>query len=342
MTLTAGGATSGQYRWYDVATGGTAMAGEVNSSYTTPSIGTTTTYYVSINDGTCESARAPVVATINTPPPAPTATGATGCSPASVTLTASGGTSGQYRWYTVATGGTAVVGETNSTYTTASLTSGATYYVAINNGTCESTRTAVIATLTSCTTNQPPVIQTTSLATQIDGEVTLSLLSLISDPDNNLDLTKLTIVSQPKSGAVASIDANQNLIIDYENIAFAGLDELTIEVCDLAGSCVQQKISIDVAGDIIVYNGISPNGDDQNPFFKIQYIDLLEATKNNRVSIYNRWGSKVFEVENYNNTTHVFSGLNENGNELPSGTYFYKIEFGSGRKPQTGYISLKR
>ena len=97
-----------------------------------------------------------------------------------------------------------------------------TYYVSINNGTCESVRTAVVATITSCTTNQPPVIQTTSLATQIDGEVTLSLLSLISDPDNNIDLTKLTIVSQPKSGAVASIDTNQNLIIDYKNIAFCG------------------------------------------------------------------------------------------------------------------------
>jgi gliding motility-associated-like protein len=341
VTLTASGATSGQYRWYDVATGGTAMAGEVNSSYTTPSIGTTTTYYVSINDGTCESARAPVVATINTPPLAPTVTGATGCSPASVTLTASGGTSGQYRWYTVATGGTVIVGETNSTYTTASLTSSTTYYVSINDGTCESIRAAVVATITPCTANQPPVIQTTSLATQIDGEVTLSLLSLISDPDNNIDLTKLTIVSQPKSGAVASIDANQNLVIDYKNIAFAGLDELTIEVCDLAGSCVQQKISIDVAGDIIVYNGISPNGDDQNPFFKIQYIDLLEATKNNRVSIYNRWGDEVFSISDYDNKTRVFAGHTNAGNKLPAGTYFYKIVLPNAGKTMTGFLSLK-
>ena len=117
---------------------------------------------------------------------------------------------------------------------------------------------------------------------------------------------------------------------------FAGLDELTIEVCDLAGSCVQQKITVDVAGDIVVYNGISPNGDDQNPIFKIKYIDLIDATKNNRVSIYNRWGSKVFEVENYNNATNVFVGLNENGNQLPSGTYFYKIEFYGGKASKTG------
>ena len=342
VILTVAGGANGQYRWYTSATGATPISGETSSSYTTPSISATTTYFVSINDGTCESIRAPVVATINTPPLAPTVAGVTGCSPASVTLTASGGTSGQYRWYSVATGGTAIVGETSGSYTTASLTSTVTYYASIDNGTCESTRTAVIATINSCTTNQPPVIQTRSLATQIDGEVTLSLLSLISDPDNNIDLTKLTIVSQPKSGAVASIDASQNLIIDYKNIAFAGLDELTIEVCDLAGSCVQQKISIDVAGDIIVYNGISPNGDDQNPIFRIKYIDLIDATKNNRVSIYNRWGSKVFEVENYNNTTNVFHGLNNNGNELPSGTYFYKIEFSSGRKIESGYLSLKR
>jgi len=52
-------------------------------------------------------------------------------------------------------------------------------------------------------------------------------------------------------------------------------------------------------------------------------------------------GSTVFEVDNYNNT-NIFKGLTNTGNELPSGTYFYKIEFASGRKTETGYLALKK
>jgi hypothetical protein len=36
MTLTASGSTNGNYRWYTVSTGGTAIPGEVNSQYITP------------------------------------------------------------------------------------------------------------------------------------------------------------------------------------------------------------------------------------------------------------------------------------------------------------------
>jgi hypothetical protein len=44
----------------------------------------------------------------------------------------------------------------------------------------------------------------------------------------------------------------------------------------------------------------------------------------------------------YNNTTKVFRALKESGNELPLATYFYKIEFNSGRKSKTDYLSLKK
>ncbi len=63
VTLTATGGSDGDYNWYDVATGGLVLG--VNGSFTTPSIIATTTYYVSIEDTFCESARAPVVATIS-------------------------------------------------------------------------------------------------------------------------------------------------------------------------------------------------------------------------------------------------------------------------------------
>jgi gliding motility-associated-like protein len=342
LTLTATGGTAGQYRWYTVATGGTAITGQTAATYSTGIITTTANYYVTIDNGTCESTRTPVVATINTIPTVPGVAGASSCGPADLTLTASGGTAGQYRWYTVPAGGAAIAGQTASTYATGVISTTTNYYVSINNGLCESSRASATATIQTCTVNLPPTIAATTVQTTIEGKVTLNLITLISDPDNNLDLSTLKVIVQPLSGAKASIDAQRNLTLDYKGISFSGKEKLTLEVCDLLGACSQKEIEIDVVGNIIVFNGISPNGDTDNDFFFVQYIDVLEATKKNHVFIYNRWGDVIFDVADYDNKTRVFKGLNNNGNEIPSGSYFYKIVFASGKETSTGYVMLKR
>nr|MCU0368398.1 gliding motility-associated C-terminal domain-containing protein [Cyclobacteriaceae bacterium] len=132
------------------------------------------------------------------------------------------------------------------------------------------------------------------------------------------------------------------LEIDYATAKFSGKDLVTIRVCDLLNVCFEANLEIDVIGDIVVYNGISPNGDTKNDTWEIEYITLFPDTQNNRVTIYNRWGDIVWEATNYDNDNVVFTGLNKNGNELTTGTYFYKIEFDSGRETITGYLSLKR
>ncbi|WP_224744210.1 Ig-like domain-containing protein [Pontibacter aquaedesilientis] len=148
-SITAAGAGTGQsYRWYTVATGGTAIAGVTGATYTTSTPGD---YYVSIvnngTDCTTESARRAVTATTNPIPAAPTVTNASRCGPGSMTMTASGAGTGQsYRWYTVASGGAAIAGATGATYTTS--TPGNYYVSIVNDGTsCESTRTMVTATV---------------------------------------------------------------------------------------------------------------------------------------------------------------------------------------------------
>jgi gliding motility-associated-like protein len=343
VTLTAAGGAAGQYRWYTVPTGGTAIAGQTNSTYTTPSISITTTYHVAINNGTCESARAPVTATINTLPTAPTTTGGESCLPGSVTLSASGGTNGQYRWYTVASGGTALAGEVNSTLVTPVLSVTTTYYVAINDGTCESARTPVTATIaTPGCDNEPPVIAPVTSVTPIGGIITINLVDLISDTNNNVDFSTLTIIGQPTSGATASIDGNFNLIINYQGISFTGTENITIEVCDIFAACAQQVLSLEVVGDIDIFTAISPNGDERNDIFLIEHIEKFDDTRENHVSIYNRWGDLVWDGRNYDNSSVLFIGKSNNGSDLPAGTYFFKIEFLGGRPTQVGYLSLKR
>jgi len=58
--------------------------------------------------------------------------------------------------------------------------------------------------------------------------------------------------------------------------------------------------------------------------------------------IFNRWGDKVFETENYDNSTRRFDGTSDDGKDLPSGIYFYKIEFVNGSPELEGYLTLKR
>ncbi len=411
VTLSASGTTNGNYRWYTLSSGGSPLTGEVNGVYVTPVLTTTTLYYVSIHNGTCESAtRTSVTATINSLPSAPATSGATGCAPTSLSLTATGGVNGQYRWYTVALGGSPIVGEVNDNYLTPLLTNTATYHVAINDGTCESLRTPVTATLntvakpivvtSNCTTtsatltgptgfptytwsngattqqivvntagaytlvvtdaggcssvasdpatftnafcNQPPAITASTITTTVASTVTVNLVSLTSDLDNNLDLSTLQILVQPASGAIASINANFELIVDYADVPFAGTDLVTIQVCDVSGACAQEVITIEVAGDITVYNALSPNGDGKNDEFFIQYINALPGTKSNKLTIFNRWGSVVFEAIDYDNTNNVFRGIGNNGSELPSGTYYYTLEFTTGGAKRTGFISLRR
>lgn len=130
---------------------------------------------------------------INSRPAAPTTQGGSACPLNTITLSASGGTNGQYRWYTALTGGTAIAGESNSSYTTPVLSATTAYYVSINNGTCESARITVMATINNC---NPPVIFGVNLTTLIGGKITLDLIPLINT--SNLDVSSLQIITPPK------------------------------------------------------------------------------------------------------------------------------------------------
>src|SRR5205085_4354123 len=89
--------------------------------------------------------------TVNATPAAPgAATPEALCGPAAVMLVASGGSNGQYVWYTDASGGTAIAGQTNNSFTTPELTTTTTYYVALKTGACESPRAPITATINAC------------------------------------------------------------------------------------------------------------------------------------------------------------------------------------------------
>jgi gliding motility-associated-like protein len=175
----------------------------------------------------------------------------------------------------------------------------------------------------------------------IQGRISIFLSDIIIDAEDNADLSSATIITPPSSGATAYIEDGY-LIIDYGQTPFSGTEHLTLRVCDTESACTEQEITIESGGGITVYNAISPNGDGKNESLFIQYIDVIPEANRNNVTIFNRWGDIVFEVSNYNNTDRVFKGLSNSGKDLPSGVYYYKVEFISGIKTKTGYLSLKR
>jgi len=144
-------ATGTAVKWYSASTGGTAL--------TTNTALATGNYYVSQTVTGCESAtRAVAAVTVNTNPSAPTTESQSFCSAAAPTvagLTATTGTA--VKWYSAATGGTALA-------TTTALASG-NYYASQTVTGCESTTRAT----TAITVNTNPSAPTATAQTFCSG-----------------------------------------------------------------------------------------------------------------------------------------------------------------------------
>jgi gliding motility-associated-like protein len=106
--------------------------------------------------------------------------------------------------------------------------------------------------------------------------------------------------------------------------------------------------AVTISDEIEIFNSISPNGDGDNDVF---IIGNIENYPDNTVSIYNRWGLMVYEVDGYGQNDKIFtgifkgSGLIQLGEELPEGTYLYSIRYvnSSGQEKQrSGYLYIKR
>lgn len=89
--------------------------------------------------------------------------------------------------------------------------------------------------------------------------------------------------------------------------------------------------------EITVYNGFTPDGDGLNDNWIIENIENFSS---NTVTIFNRWGNRVWNTTNYNNTDNVWNGKTQGGNDLPSGTYFYVIELENGNGIKKGWVEL--
>jgi hypothetical protein len=168
-TVTLSASSSATVKWYTTSTGGTLL--HSGSTFTTPSINTTTTYYAEADNG-CKSARVMVVAIVEITPAAPTASNVSRCDPGTLTLTAS--SPEQIYWYTTSTGGNPV--DSGTTFNTPSINTTRTYYVETGND-CRSSRIPVLAIVNLIPA--PPALTPGSRCGQGTIDLTASSSSLV-------------------------------------------------------------------------------------------------------------------------------------------------------------------
>jgi gliding motility-associated-like protein len=98
--------------------------------------------------------------------------------------------------------------------------------------------------------------------------------------------------------------------------------------------------------EVQIYNAVTPNGNGENDVFVIRNIELYP---DNTLTVFNRWGTIVYEVDRYGLDGQVFKGTKavggSSGEDLPIGTYFYTLRYVNAQgitKYRSGYLYLNK
>ncbi len=105
---------------------------------------------------------------------------------------------------------------------------------------------------------------------------------------------------------------------------------VTNGVCPVASDTVNILVR-----DLLIPTLITPNQDGKNDYFIIKGIETLGKTS---LTIFNRWGARVFENKDYDNK---WNGVDDNDNQLPNDTYFFVLKPEKSRA-LSGYIVIRR
>ncbi|NML65247.1 T9SS type B sorting domain-containing protein [Hymenobacter sp. RP-2-7] len=88
-----------------------------------------------------------------------------------------------------------------------------------------------------------------------------------------------------------------------------------------SGGCASSdQVTITVRPGIRIPNAFTPNGDGRDDTWQIEFI---EQYPENTVSVFNRWGNRIFSAENYSRANEWRGDIN--GQPAPVGTYYYVV-----------------
>jgi gliding motility-associated-like protein len=165
------------------------------------------------------------------------------------------------------------------------------------------------------------------------------LIVHVTDNDENIPTgATVGVVSAPQNGSVF-VNLLDNTIIYTSYDSFHDNDSFVYEVCDIYGNCSEARVDVNIEMLLIIPEIFTVNGDGVNETFVIKGI---ENFPDNELIVFNRWGNIVYNKEGYDNSWEGWSNVQGViGNmKLPSGTYFYVLEYGN--KRLTGSVYLEK
>lgn len=115
--------------------------------------------------------------------------------------------------------------------------------------------------------------------------------------------------------------AEDSLVYNYQRT-----DTFSVVLTGFLDGCEKTKaIELPVV-ETLIPNVITPNGDGKNDTFQVLTTEQVD------VYIFNRWGSKVFEQEDYQNDFTA--------NDLSNGVYYYEVVFREGGPACNGWLHV--
>jgi gliding motility-associated-like protein len=165
--------------------------------------------------------------------------------------------------------------------------------------------------------------------------------SSISFVINVVPGTITELINSAYGNATAAKSATENIVVSDTSGNGTNPDVNHNEIWNEPADNIPTVLLIPTDNDIFIPQGFSPNSDNIND---VWVIKNLPKDGENAVTIYNRWGNKVYSNSNYDNswdgTPNAPGTLGKN--KLPDGTYYFILEMkGSGRKPVTGFVVLQ-
>jgi gliding motility-associated-like protein len=304
---------SQEYLTNSQANGGVVISGPITSSQTV---------YIYDLNGTCADEESFVV-TINSLPTASISGGATYCQGDAVTdiVASLAGTPNFTINYTI--DGAAQTQSGTTTTLTLGNTAGTYVLVSITDANCANSNLSSNQTIVINSIPNAPIVS--NGATYCYNEIASTLIASGQG----------TFTWYNDSGLSSIISANSNYTPPSNLGTFDYYVTQTVNGCESDANTV----SITFTGcEIEISTAFTPDGDNINDTWMISDID--DIYPKNKVKIFNRWGSLLFESNEGVYQQNPWDGK-YNGENLPIGSYYYIIEYNDNvTKASQGIVSI--
>ncbi len=171
-----------------------------------------------------------------------------------------------------------------------------------------------------------------------DTVVTSILNVLANDSDiQNQSLFIAKVITTDNTLGIINLDSTKAYLIFAHQTFACGSDSFAYVVCDTSNCDTGTVlITVNCPDNIFLPQGFSPNGDNINDLLVFTGVEYFEPAS---LKVFNRYGTLVFEDDNYFNN---WDGTDSDSkNPLPDGTYFYRLQL-SNNHIYNNYLVINR